>query len=180
MANITKKTQPVTPTKKSNTLRPILYTGSDEQLYDALLDRGLFVPTFEGKFDRKRAIRALQKWEHDNPEVPERMCTVVFHYSRHPSASSRYAQATINGHKYIMPYETEVELPEYVLKEVIDRAEENARVPLAGNAITSVDRRTIKTKIYPYSLISCRLVSETQDQEIETPVFENLVKDEII
>lgn len=141
-----------------------MYTGTNEQLHDALVDRGLFVPSFEGKFDRKRAIRALQQWEISHPDKPNRICRVTFSYSRDPSASMKYVQATINGKKWVFPYEKEVEVPEYVLKECIDRAVREEFAPLnASDDAEPGKYKTIKTKIYPY-MFHGYVETETKEQ----------------
>ncbi len=156
-------------------MAPINYKGTDEQLHDALLDRGLFIPQFDGKFDRKRAIRALQNWETTHPDRQDRKCRVVFNYSRHANANSKYAEGCLNGDKKYFPYDVEVEVSENFLKECMDRAEEIGYVNQKDDRghMTSTQQVT-KTKIYPYTFLG---YVEDKPEPKEPEVIKNSISD---
>lgn len=100
-----------------------LNSASDMQIRDMLFKRGLQIPlTEENKLIRNHAVRILQDWKQDHLKKEDgRKCRVIFHNSASPSAGP-YVYASVNTKNFQAPYGTEVVVPEYMLRECIDRA----------------------------------------------------------
>lgn len=101
-----------------------LNSASDMQVRDMLFERGLHIPlTEDNKLIRKHAIRLLMDWRQDHASMNEnaRKCRVIFHTSSNPSAGP-YVYASVNSKNFQAPYGKAVVVPEYMLRECIDRA----------------------------------------------------------
>lgn len=101
-----------------------LNSASDMQIRDMLFERGLHIPlTEDNKLIRKHAVRLLMDWRQDHAGVDStaRKCRVIFHTSSNPSAGP-YVFASVNSKNFQAPYGKEVIVPEYMLRECIDRA----------------------------------------------------------
>ena len=138
-----------TPRKESK----LNLQGTDLELRDQLFDRGLAVPlTEDNKLIRKQAVTLLQNWaqEHEN-DVKSRKCKVIFHQSGNPS-SGPYVFASINDKNFQAPYNKEVIVPEYMLRECIDRAQivsyRQERDEHNRNQLVEV-----RTPLYPYTFL---------------------------
>ena len=59
--------------------------------------------------------------EHAGVDPTTRKCRVIFHTSSNPSAGP-YVFASVNNKNFQAPYGKEVVVPEYMLRECIDRA----------------------------------------------------------
>lgn len=100
-----------------------LNSASDMQVRDMLFERGLSIPlTEENKLIRKHAIALLMDWRQEHANDPlSRKCRVIFHTSSNPSAGP-YVYASVNNKNFQAPFGKEVTVPEYMLRECIDRA----------------------------------------------------------
>lgn len=134
-------------------LTKVNFKGTSDYLRDELFKRNLFIPTDEeGKLIREHAISLLQDWEatHKYDEKP-RKCRVIFHHSMNPSAGP-YVFASLNEKTYQAPYEKEVVLPEYVLRECIDRAV-TTNIVYEEDEFGRTRTKEQKTPLYPYTLV---------------------------
>ena len=101
-----------------------LNNSSDMQIRDMLFQRGLSVPlTEDNKLIRRHAVSMLMDWrqDHAKADTSSRKCKVIFHSSSNPSAGP-YVFASVNTHNFQAPYGKEVVVPEFMLRECIDRA----------------------------------------------------------
>nr|DAS94425.1 MAG TPA: hypothetical protein [Caudoviricetes sp.] len=137
----------------SKKLKKINYSGTDLELRDALFQRGLAIPlTEENQLIRAHALQMLRDWEqqHEN-EAPARKCRVIFHQSGNPS-SGPYVYASINEKNFQAPFNKEVVIPEYMLRECIDRAQivSYREEKDEYNRPVTVE---VRTPIYPYTFL---------------------------
>lgn len=134
-------------------LDKINYQGTDVELRDALFQRGLAIPTTDdGKLIRKHALQMLHDWEQQfELATPKRKCRVIFHQSGNPS-SGPYVFASINEKNFQAPFNKEVVVPEYMLRECIDRAQivsyREERDEYNRPQVVEV-----RTPIYPYTFL---------------------------
>lgn len=134
-------------------LAPIILNGTDLDLRNALLDRGLPTPEDDDKkLMRTQAIRLLRDWKQDYDNVkPERNCRVIFHASTNANAGP-YVFASLNSRTYQIPYEKEVTIPESILRECIDRA----KITEYRQTQNENDKYVVTTRkvpVYPYTFI---------------------------
>ena len=104
---------------------PDLRTMTTDELRTVLNKLGLSYPTnFDGTFNRAAAISAIINWkqEQGKDSAPTRKCRVIFHRSGNPSSGSSVF-ASINGRNFQAPDGVEVCVPEYMIRECIDRAQ---------------------------------------------------------
>ena len=146
------------------TLKPVNFKGTNDYLRDELFKRKLFIPTDdEGKLIRAHAITLLQEWETEHPyDKKPRKCRVIFHHSMNPSAGP-YVFASINEKNFQAPYEKEVIIPEYMLRECVDRAVTKSIV-YEEDEFGRTQTVEHKTPVYPYTMLG--YVEEEQE---ETP-----------
>lgn len=78
--------------------------------------------TEEGRLAREEACARCREWENAQASCDtNKRVRVIFHSSSNPSAGP-YVFASINDKNFQAPFEKEVEIPEYMLRECIDRA----------------------------------------------------------
>ena len=145
------------------TLKPVNFKGTNDYLRDELFKRKLFIPTDdEGKLIRAHAITLLQEWETEHPyDKKPRKCRVIFHHSMNPSAGP-YVFASINEKNFQAPYEKEVIIPEYMLRECIDRAVTKSIV-YEEDEFGRTQTVEHKTPVYPYTMLG--YVEEEEQEE---------------
>lgn len=134
-------------------LKPVNFKGTSDYLRDELFKRRLFIPTDEnGKLIREHAITLLQEWETTHSyDENKRKCKVIFHHSMNPSAGP-YVFASVNEKNFRAPYEKEVVVPEYMLRECIDRAV-TTNIVYEEDEYGRMQTREQKTPVYPYTLL---------------------------
>ena len=144
-------------------LKPVNFKGTNDYLCDELFKRHLFIPTDdEGKLIRAHAITLLQEWETEHPyDQKQKKCRVIFHHSMNPSAGP-YVYASINEKNFQAPYEKEVVIPEYMLRECIDRAVTKSIV-YEEDEFGRTQTVEHKTPVYPYTMLG--YVEEEEEQE---------------
>lgn len=149
-------------------LRPVNFKGSSDYLRDELFKRNLFIPTDdEGKLIRAHAISLLQDWESNHPyDVKPRKCRVIFHHSMNPSAGP-YVFASVNEKNFQAPYEKEVIVPEYMLRECIDRAV-TTNIVYEEDEFGRTQTKEQKTPLYPYTMLGYVDEEESTTAEEET------------
>lgn len=129
-------------------------SGTDAYLRDELFKRNMFIPLDENnKLIRKHAISLLQEWETVHSDSNgSRKCRVIFHASMNPSAGP-YVFASVNDKTYKAPYEKEVQIPEYILRECIDRAVTTDYKFADDDNTGRAKRIEVKTPVYPYTFM---------------------------
>lgn len=134
-------------------LKPVNYKGTNDYLRDELFKRNLFIPTDdESKLIRQHAITLLQEWETTHPyDEKQKKCRVIFHHSMNPSAGP-YVFASINEKNFQAPYEKEVIVPEYMLRECIDRAV-TTNIVYEEDEFGRTQTKEQKTPLYPYTML---------------------------
>lgn len=144
-------------------LKPVNFKGTNDYLRDELFKRHLFIPTDdEGKLIRAHAITLLQGWETEHPyDQKQKKCRVIFHHSMNPSAGP-YVYASINEKNFQAPYEKEVVIPEYMLRECIDRAVTKSIV-YEEDEFGRTQTVEHKTPVYPYTMLG--YVEEEEQEE---------------
>lgn len=144
-------------------LKPVNFKGTNDYLRDELFKRHLFIPTDdEGKLIRAHAITLLQEWETEHPyDQKQKKCRVIFHHSMNPSAGP-YVYASINEKNFQAPYEKEVVIPEYMLRECIDRAVTKSIV-YEEDEFGRTQTVEHKTPVYPYTMLG--YVEEEEQEE---------------
>ena len=96
----------------------------DGELIQILRDRGLRpAMNEEGRLMRFECYNVLREADERDAvtEKQKRRVRVTFQSSTSPSAGP-YVFASINDKNFQAPFDTEVEIPEYMLRECIDRA----------------------------------------------------------
>ena len=153
-----------------------LNTASDLQIRDMLFERGLHIPlTEDNKLIRKHAVSLLMNWrqEHAGVDPTTRKCRVIFHTSSNPSAGP-YVFASVNNKNFQAPYGKEVVVPEYMLRECIDRAYTTS---YQSKSDEFGRQSTVEVKIptYPYTFLG--YVEEQPDGTEEVvPTPEQVIK----
>lgn len=95
---------------------------TDTELMNELVDRGLDIPTDDGKLVRNVAIKALVKRAKEStPLSAYRRMRVIFHRTG-KEAESPYVFMSLNGTAFQAPYEVEVSIPEPMIRTCIDAA----------------------------------------------------------
>lgn len=131
----------------------INYSGSELYLRDQLFQRGIKIPeSDEGKLIRKHALQLLRNWEQNYADMaPKRKCRVIFHTSSNPS-SGPYVFASVNNKNFQAPYGKEVVIPEYMLRECIDRAQTITYITVKDEY--NRDRiEEQRSPLYPYTFL---------------------------
>lgn len=149
------------------TLKPVNFKGTNDYLRDELFKRKLFIPTDdEGKLIRAHAITLLQEWETEHPyDQKQKKCRVIFHHSMNPSAGP-YVYASINEKNFQAPYEKEVVIPEYMLRECIDRAVTKSIV-YEEDEFGRTQTVEHNTPVYPYTMLGYVEEEEQEDNPAE-------------
>ena len=116
-------------------------------------NRGLVPPlTDTGNLARAEAITRCIEWDNLQASCDtSRKVRVIFHSSSNCSAGP-YVFASVNDKNFQAPYEKEVEIPEYMLRECIDRAKSisyEKRVEREGRSHTVQH----STPVYPYTYL---------------------------
>ena len=133
---------------------PDLRTMTTDELRAVLSKLGLSFPlNFDGSFNRSAAISSIVNWrqEQGKEDLPTRKCRVTFHKSGNPSSGS-YVFASINGRNFQAPFGKEVVVPEYMLKECIDRAQ-TTEYTFVKNMQGQTEVVESHTPLYPFTLL---------------------------
>jgi hypothetical protein len=150
-----------TTTRKEPTITNNKYTTyKDVELVSELRSRGrAAIIDQDGRVMRAEAIRILLELDAE-AITNTRKVRVIFHDSSNPSAGP-YVFASINDRNFQAPYEKEVVVPEYMLRECIDRAVTTMHVQEEDELGI---RRTVRKRIptYPYTLLGY-IEDEAQD-----------------
>ncbi len=94
----------------------------DNELRALLHEREIDMPLDEdNKLIRKIAYAELKKWDTNNKVRVDRKMKVVFHKTAEEAAAP-FVFLALNGKAYQAPFETEVVLPESVIKACCDHA----------------------------------------------------------
>lgn len=97
-------------------------TMSDERLMECLFERGIEIPTDDGRLVRKVAIQKLIAWEDNaKPLDSYRKVRCIFQRSGRENEAP-YVFLSLNGTAYQVPYDKEVLLPEPVIRACVDLA----------------------------------------------------------
>lgn len=145
-----------------------LTAATNDELRNYLFERRLHVPTNDdGQLLRGHAISMLHDWRQQYEAVDTgRKCRVIFHASSNPS-SGPYVFASINTKNFQAPYGKEVVVPEYMLRECIDRA-----VSTEYHSVKDeLGRQYVKevlVPVYPYTMLG--YVEEEKQEEPQAPV----------
>ncbi len=143
------------------------YSAGDAHLRDALFDRNLHIPLDEkNKLIRRHAIMLLQEWESRNAHLyTPRKAEVIFHRSPDASAGNMVF-ASVNSYNMVAPYEVPVIVPEFILKECIDRA----RTVMRYNSDGIIGNKTEPSYslVYPYEVL--RWIEPDSEEETNEEV----------
>lgn len=136
-------------TKKKN-VGPVNYDVTDAELIDQMYDRDLYPPyNVDGKLVKEVAIRRLQEWEATHREMDSRYCLVMFPRTGNANAGNSVF-VSINNKNWQIPFGEKVVLPEYVLRESIDRAVVVKFVPVSKQD-QDTTWQTVEEQVYPYN-----------------------------
>ena len=123
----------------------------DVELVKLLRERNCVVPyTDEGRVMKHEAIRVLMEQDANAANMKQK-ARVIFHNSSSPSAGP-YVFASVNDRNFQAPFEKEVIIPAYFLRECIDRARTKKYV-YKENGHGGFDTEVMYIPTYPYTFL---------------------------
>lgn len=126
---------------------------SETEIMSVMRHRGLTPPLTEGgRLARSEAIARCIEWDGLQASCDvTRKVRVIFHSSSNPSAGP-YVFASINDKNFQCPFEKEVEIPEYMLRECIDRAKTITYEQVEDDR-GRLTTKKFSTPVYPYTYL---------------------------
>lgn len=162
------------------------YVGhSDEDLRELFFARNMKVPVNDnGKLMKSQAIQELQIYDRQHPELYREKRRFLVRFQRTSSETmASYVFLSLNGTAYQVPYDTEVWLPEDVLRSCVDNAVETHYEVKADdtNAYAPTTHAPVERRPFAYTILDIKSEDDYRAMlrgEVPNPV-EELPKEEV-